>query len=175
MPPKKKKSSTSLHISHPYTPCARTVRVRRNNDKQAGSSTTHSAVSASGTLGIKLPSKQLESDNSFPEYIENQTEIQHDDPVEANTKGKEKPKQRKRAKVMEEWVTYRDTYLQEMLRHDGREGLEVTDCAECGDPGDFSCSDCAYCVHYCQSCMVNRHRFMPFHRIRVSKSILSVV
>ncbi len=91
MPPKKKKSSTSLHISRPYTPRARTVRFRRNDDKRA--SMTHSVVSTLGTLGINLLSKQPESDNSFPKYIENQTEIQHDDPAEANTKGKEKPKQ----------------------------------------------------------------------------------
>src|SRR5713226_9918651 len=117
MPSKKKKTSTSLHISRPYTPHARTVRFCRNDDKWA--SMTHSVVSTSGTLGIKLLSKQPESDNSFPKYIENQTEIQHDDPAKANTKGKEKPKQRKCTKVMEEWVIYRDTYLQEMLRHDG--------------------------------------------------------
>ena len=78
----------------------------------------HSVVSTLGTLGINLLSKQPESDNLFPKYIENQTEIQHDNPAEANTKGKEKPKQRKCTKVMEEWVTYRDTYLQEMLCHD---------------------------------------------------------
>src|SRR5258708_13567139 len=173
MPPKKKKFSTSLYISRPYTPRARTVRFRCNDDKQA--SMTHSVVSSSGTLGIKLLSKQPESDNSFPEYIENQTEIQHDDPAKANTKGKEKPKQQKRAEVIEEWVTYRDTYLQEMLRHDGREGLEVTDCAECSDPADFSYSDCAYCLRYCRTCLVHHHQFIPFHRIRVSKSILSVV
>src|SRR5229473_5847334 len=82
MPPKKKKSSTSLHISRPYTPHARTVRFRRNDDKRA--SMTHSVVSTSGTLGINLLSKQPESDNSFPEYIENQTEIQHDNPAEAS-------------------------------------------------------------------------------------------
>src|SRR5260370_28105052 len=110
MPTKKKKSSTSLHISRQYTPHARTVRFCRNDDKRA--STTHSVVSTSGTLGIKLLSKQPESDNSFPKYIENQTEIQHDDPAEPNTKGKEKPKQRKRTKVIDACVTYRHTYLQ---------------------------------------------------------------
>jgi hypothetical protein len=118
MAPKKKKTSTSLHISHPYTLYACTVRFHRNDDKRAGSSTTHS-MSALGTLGIKLLSKQPESNNLFPKYIENQTEIQHNDPVEANAKGKEKPKQQKRAEVMEEWVTYWDSYLRKMLRHDG--------------------------------------------------------
>src|SRR5260370_8294661 len=110
MPPKKKKSSTSLHISHPYTPRACTVRFRHNDDKRA--STTHSVVSTLGTLGIKLLSKQPESDNSFPEYIENQTEIQHDDPPKANTKGKEKPKKQKPAQVIEQCLPYRHTYPQ---------------------------------------------------------------
>ena len=62
---------------------------------------------------------------------------------------------------------YRDTYLQEMLRHDGREGQQETLCAECGNIGDFSCYDCVYCMHYCQDCLVNRHRLMPLHRIKV--------
>jgi hypothetical protein len=119
MPPRKKKSLTSLHISCPYAPHACIVRLHHNDDKRAGSSMIHSVVSASETLGIMQLSKQLESDNLFPKYVKNQTEIQHDNPIEANTKGKEKPKQRKHIKVMEEWVTYWDTYLQEMLYHDG--------------------------------------------------------
>ena len=59
------------------------------------------------------------SENLLSENIENQTDIQHNDPVEDNVKGKEKSKERKRTKVMEEWLTCRDIYLKEMLRHDG--------------------------------------------------------
>ena len=90
-----------------------------------GKSVVLSASAASPeTLG-KLLSKRPECDDTFSEYIADQTDIQHDDP--ANTKGKEKSKQRKRTAgmVMEEWLGYRDSYLQEMLRHDGRKGLQV--------------------------------------------------
>ena len=126
------------------------------------------------TLGMLLP-EHPESDNSFSEHIENQTDIQYDDPAEANTDEKVKFKRRKRAKAMEDWLIYWDTYLQELLRHDGREGSQATYCVGCGDIGDFSCYDCAYCMHYCQDCLVDRHRFMPLHRIRVWKLILSVI
>jgi hypothetical protein len=114
-----------------------------------------------------LLSNHPESDNLLSEYIANQTDIQHNDPAEGNAEGKEKSKQRTRTKIMEEWLTYRDTYLQELLRHDGREGLRVTVCADCGDGDDFSCFDCAYGMHYCRECLVDRHYLMPLHRIRV--------
>src|SRR5258708_24639092 len=39
--------------------------------------------------------------------------------------------------------------------------------------GRSSCGNTS--LRYCRTCLVNHHRFMPFHRIRVSKSILSVV
>ena len=170
----KKKTSTSVRVSRPYALQARTIRLQRN-DNRSSTSTTHTVVSA--RLLEKLHSKHPESDNSFSEYIETRTDIRDNDPSEANTEGQdsEKPKQRKPAKlrVMEEWLTCRDSYLQELLRHDGREGLEETSCADCGNKGDFSCVDCAYCMDYCQECLVARHRFMPLHRIRVCNLISS--
>lgn len=177
---KKKKSTTNLHISRPYALHARTVRFHRNDDNRIRSSTTHSmvpgpqAAASLETHGMPL-SELPESHNSFSEYTENQTDTQYDDPAEANTEGKEKTKRRKRAKAMEDWLTYRDTYLQELLRHDGREGLQETYCAGCGNIGDFSCYDCAYCLHYCRDCLVDRHLFMPLHRIKVWKHILSLI
>jgi len=122
-----------------------------------------------------LLSERPESDNLISEYIADHMDIQHDDPAEANTEGKEKSKQRKRTDLMDEWLLHRETYLQEMLRHDGREGLKVTYCADCRERGDFSCYDCAYSMDYCQKCLVSRHRLMPLHRIRVCKLILSVI
>jgi hypothetical protein len=34
------------------------------------------------------------------------------------------------------------------------------------------CYDCAYTIRYCMDCIVHHHRFMPFHRIRVSQIYL---
>ena len=170
---KKKKSSTSLRVSHPNAPHARAVRFHRK-DGRTGMSRTLS-IAPSESLGM-LFSNHPESDNLLSEYIASQTDIQHNDPAEDNTgEEKEQSKQQARTKVMEDWLTYRDTYLQEMLRHDGREEPQVALCG-CGKRGDYSCDDCAYCVYYCQSCLVNRHHFMPLHRIKVGfKLILSAI
>ena len=174
---KKRKSSTSLRVSRPHALRARTVTFHSSDDRSGPSMTTGKSVvlSASAaspeTLG-KLLSKRPECDDTFSEYTADQTDIQHNDP--ANTKGKEKSKQRKRTAgmVMEEWLGYRDSYLQEMLRHDGRKGLQVCAESDCDTSGDYSCYDCAYCMHYCRDCLVNRHRLMPLHRIKVWKLIL---
>ncbi len=117
---KKKKSSTSLHISRPYALHGRIIRFHRNDNQSHLSKAQHtvSATSVSETLRV-LPSKYPESNNLFSEYIEDQTDIQYNDPAVADTEGEEKPKQRRCTKAMEEWLTYQDTYLQEMLRHNG--------------------------------------------------------
>jgi hypothetical protein len=165
---RKKKSSTSLRTSiyRPHAPHARTVTLH-HNDNRTGSK-THDVVSmtSSETPAMLLPEHPEEPDHLYSQYIEDQTDIQHefhDDPKE-----RQKPKQRKR--ITEEWLTHRDDYLQEMLRHDGRGGLQETMCADCNNNrGDFSCYDCAYSMGYCKGCLVNRHRIMPLHRIRVWK------
>jgi hypothetical protein len=158
---KKKKSSTSLRIIRPFAAQARTVAFHRNGDRTGSSlsSTTYSKVSLETQ---EMLSKHTES-NDFSEYID----IQIDDPADTEEKGKSKQRKRTTGMIMEEWLTCRDAYLQEILRHDGREGLQVTSCADCDNSGDFSCYDCAYSMHYCQDCLLNHHRLMPLHRIKV--------
>ena len=160
----KKRKHSSIRITHPYALHARTVAFHRNDNQETGHSTTQVvAVTAPPTGITSLPvHPDSGSNNSFSEYIENQTDMQHSDPSPA---GKDKSSQRKRA--MEEWLTYRDTYLHEMLRHDGREGLQVMLCTNCGKSGDFSCYDCTHCTHYCKDCLVHRHLLLPLHQIRV--------
>jgi len=123
-----------------------------------------------------LVSNHPESDNLLSEYIENQTNIQHNDPAEGNAKGEDKSEQRTCTKVIEEWLTHQDTYFQEMLCHDRQEGPQITYCGDCDKSGNYSCYDCAYHMHYCKDCLVNCHHFMPLHQIRVHfKLILSVI
>jgi hypothetical protein len=177
---KKKKSSTSLRVSRPYSLHARTVRLHRNDDNRPALSMTFVPIVSAGLVETPL-SKHPESDNSesFSEYIETQADIQHNNPGEANTEGQdsEKPKQRKSTKlrIMEEWLSCRDSYLRELLRHDGRGEHDATSCADCGNSGDFSCFDCAYGMHYCQECLVDHHRLMPLHRISVCNLISSTI
>jgi hypothetical protein len=155
-----KKKKTSVRITRPYAPQARTLTFHRNDDLfNPTNSTTYAVVSAASEALGMLPSQPLEPNDS---YIANQSTMEHDEPEE-----KKKSKERKRTMALEEWLMYRDIYLQELLRHDGREGEPITFCAYCGNSGDFSCYDCAYCMHYCQDCLVDRHRLMPLHRIKV--------
>ena len=168
----KKKKPSTLRVTRPYAPRARNVEIHRNGER-LGSSTTHvdSTAASSETLGMLLSqeSQPSESDNAFSEYIADQTDMQYDDPAGANAEEGEKSNQRKRTtgEAMEEWLTYRETYLHEILRHDGREGRQEICCTDCGERGNYSCYDCAYSMHHCQECLVTRHRLMPLHRIRV--------
>ena len=161
----KKRKSLGLHISHPYAQQARTVTFYHNDDDLTGS-TTQAVVSAAASSSSETPqmlhSIHPESDNTFSKYIENdQTDMQDDQGDGPEVKGKSG--QQKRIVIMEEWLTYQDAYLQELLRHDGREGRQVTFYADCGNSGDFSCYDCTYNMHYCRDCLVNRHHLIPLH------------
>ena len=168
----KKKTSTSLHITRPYAQQARTIRFHRNPNNRIGSSTAHSTVTAiSSGLTVEQP---LSDQLGFVDHLDIECDAglpDAEDLVDEEPQAK-KRKRRTRTNIMEEWRDHRDTYLQEMLRHDGREGLQATTCAHCGDVGDFLCNDCAYRLHYCQKCMIDRHRLMPFHRIQVHLILL---
>ena len=164
---KKKKSTTSVHISRPYANHARTIRFHCNANNRIGSSISHfvvSAMTSESAEGLRH-SHQLASEDVLTfQYDAGLPDGQDSADYERRRK---ESKLRTRTKVMEEWREYRDAYLQEMLCHDGREGLQATTCAGCGASGDFACNDCAYRLHYCQQCMINRHQFMPLHRIQV--------
>jgi hypothetical protein len=172
---RKKKSSSSLHISRPYAQQARTIRVHRNANNRITGSASHStlSVASSAVAGLSLEPLFSPQQDSVDDSMNRYDVIQPDPPDLADgdhdreLESTEKSKRRTRTKPLVEWSAYRDVYLQEMFRHDGREGLQETICAECGKGGEFTCSDCAYRLHYCKQCMVDRHRLMPFHRVKV--------
>jgi hypothetical protein len=65
-----------------------------------------------------------------------------------------------------DWAAnYRDRYVDELLRHDGRAGS--AQCAECGGNGILKCKDCFGCQLFCTDCFVSRHGHLPFHRALV--------
>ena len=70
-----------------------------------------------------------------------------------------------------DWMRHhRDTYLDELIRHDGRGGTEL--CANCGATGLFKCKDCFGYRLLCQKCFTDAHVFLPFHRPLVCLSFL---
>jgi len=73
---------------------------------------------------------------------------------------------------LQEWLSLRDTTLDEILRHDGLgDYLGHPLCCVCNiQPGLFKCKDCSGGGRLrCQSCVVKVHQDMPLHRIEVSR------
>lgn len=67
---------------------------------------------------------------------------------------------------IDEWLPHREAYLDEMIRHDGRNGRSSA-CSQCSDPGDYKCQDCAFGKYYCKTCIMEQHAFLPLHRLLV--------
>ncbi|KAI0057336.1 hypothetical protein BV25DRAFT_1812584, partial [Artomyces pyxidatus] len=73
---------------------------------------------------------------------------------------------------LRQWMPFRDTFLDEMLRHDGlrhaviNEDSGLPPCHGCGVGCELRCVDCAYSHLYCASCLIGVHRCQPLHRIQ---------
>lgn len=166
---KKKKSSTSLHISRPYMPRVRMVRLHQNDNNRTSVSMSYATTSATSlerSTGASL-STQLESADALLSEQMSQSDMLAEESADEDLEETKGSKQRTRIKTMSEWLIHREAYLYEMLRHDGQEGLPATPCVSCRNDGSFSCYDCAYHMHYCRTCLISHHRLMPFHRIKV--------
>ncbi|KAL0566541.1 hypothetical protein V5O48_015475 [Marasmius crinis-equi] len=91
------------------------------------------------------------------------------------TAPKKKKKRSKRSRRPGIWwmEKYRDTYLDEMLRNDGRGDFTLANCVDClsraakdPPPGIYRCKECFLGDLTCQECCVRRHRQNPLHRIQ---------
>ena len=77
-----------------------------------------------------------------------------------------------------EWLAYRQTCLDELLRHDGRESSVKQDHCRTCDKNDASwkCLDCIDGgLLRCQACLVISHNCHPLHRIEVCLLLLPVM
>ena len=75
---------------------------------------------------------------------------------------------------IQDWLPHRQSYLDELLRHDGRKA-DISQCCSafsCTNSSSFICRDCMHSNSYCQSCLLERHQNLPFHRIMVTSSTL---
>ena len=75
---------------------------------------------------------------------------------------------------MKTFTSFRDTILDEMIRHEGRhpqgEGLN---CQVCDTQMEkvFKCLDCTVVEEICSACIVASHSVLPLHRVQVSVHI----
>lgn len=67
------------------------------------------------------------------------------------------------------WIPYRDQYLDEVLRLEGRAWARTTaQCPRCtGAVPTFRCTDCTGGDLLCQGCLVEIHAHLPLHRVQV--------
>ena len=70
---------------------------------------------------------------------------------------------------MHAWLPWRDRFLQEFLRFDGRGyWRDMEQCPLCGDGSPIiRCNDCFGRQLVCVVCARDHHRASPFHRIQV--------
>ena|ERR1700722_5993886 len=68
--------------------------------------------------------------------------------------------------VIQEWsIQHRQSYLDEMLHHDGHTGERC--CIKCGGDGLYKCKDCFGLPLLCRDCLVQAHIHLPFHQVLV--------
>lgn len=75
---------------------------------------------------------------------------------------------------LEDYLEYRQSLLTDIIQQDGRLGGRL--CFECtAEEGVYRCKDCLYAVLFCASCIVEKHKRSPFHRIQVSSIPLILI
>ena len=79
---------------------------------------------------------------------------------------------------IESFVSFRDTFLDELIRHEGLGQLPQPSicgvCKKSGALGTIKCVDCSGGIHMCQMCTVELHQRLPTHRIMVRVRIFEV-
>ncbi|THU93123.1 hypothetical protein K435DRAFT_861819 [Dendrothele bispora CBS 962.96] len=70
---------------------------------------------------------------------------------------------------LKQWIAYRDEYLSELIRGEGRGNIDTECCCVCGEqasPGNsgplYCCRDCIYPDLMCEDCCRSQHQDRPF-------------
>lgn len=76
---------------------------------------------------------------------------------------------------LREWANlHRATYLDELIRHEGRAGAHNCH-RQCGKEGIYRCKDCFGSRTLCRDCFVEQHSHTPLHRPQVRPAFLPPV
>ncbi|KAI9059925.1 hypothetical protein FKP32DRAFT_1613943 [Trametes sanguinea] len=90
---------------------------------------------------------------------------EHEPSPEVENLSKRERKDQRAAERVRSWLPYRQEYLDELLRHYGRKGADVTRCSICEQEAEFRCPDCRVSHPLCQQCLLKEHNQLVFHRV----------
>ena len=115
-------------------------------------------------------------------------------PVDATVAPKPKPKRKNTTSVrvllqvflalltifqskLKEWLPFRDSFLNELLRHDGHgDYLGSTICLSCGQEGGvLKCRECfSGSLLRCRACVLQAHQDHPLHHVEVRSACFNI-
>ncbi|KAH9977013.1 hypothetical protein BGW80DRAFT_1249823 [Lactifluus volemus] len=88
----------------------------------------------------------------------------HDFELPASVDTKDDPPTKNSETPMGQWISYRQEFLDELLRHEAQP--LVTQCFKCTSlSATFKCRDCFCTPLWCKECLLQEHAIRPFHRI----------
>lgn len=69
---------------------------------------------------------------------------------------------------MDTWIDFRDEYMDELMRSEGRADFAQGNCPGCAaENPSFRCKDCTAGPMWCLDCVLLRHNQNPLHRVEV--------
>jgi hypothetical protein len=148
-----------------------TIRPNPSQSRAKSFHTTESGRLGQSTSFINVPRKKTPrtEQTTTPEQtasVESDEDLFPDHTCTADFTNDNRPARPIDPPLVEWMKNYRDTYLDEILRHDGRGG--VTQCSACKADATYKCKDCFGCQLLCQECYTTKHHLLPFHRALVS-------
>ncbi|KAH7907679.1 hypothetical protein BJ138DRAFT_1116497 [Hygrophoropsis aurantiaca] len=125
-------------------------------------------ITTAGTSqGVTSTHQMIFDDVPAPHNPENEDHLQTEVPLDIL-----EPTKRKRTAgdhPLLTWINFRDVYLQELLRLEGR-GDHAADNSMCDmcqlEVGFFRCQDCFGVDLFCKECTLTKHAQSPLHRIQ---------
>ena len=157
--------STIARFIRPPPLRIRTVSVHKTATGRLGQTTNFLSVAGSSSQAQLPPQPSSETVSSIQDDFQDDFHFNSETPNSISVEDPATHDEGPDPQLLDWMKNHRDSYLDELIRHDGRGGDCL--CAMCGSPGLYRCKDCFGFELLCEVCLVGRHTFLPFHRVTV--------
>jgi hypothetical protein len=156
----------------------RTISVHTTRSGRLGQSTSSLPSRVDALMPDDRPSSGLEqrvtTDAGISGSLEDQSAFDGNDFMarsDETSRVEDDPKSFDNSPLREWAHLHRATYLDELIRHEGRAGIQACH-RQCGREGTYKCRDCFGCRLWCRNCFVEQHSHSPLHRPQVHHVLL---